>query len=265
MMPRVTIFSIDGLRPDALQRADTPTLDRLTAEGASTMTGRSVLPSVTLPCHTSIFRGVDVPRHGITDNVWHPLARPVPSVIDVAHAAGLRTGMFYNWGELRDLCDPSSLDVAYLHARSDVPEGDWVVAEAAARHAREGAFDLMFVYLGHTDQCGHDNGWMSEPYLKAIAHADRCVRHVLDACQAAGPHVAIVLSDHGGHERTHGTDSDEDMTVPWIANGEGVRKGWIIERQVRLFDTAPTVASLLGIELHGQWEGRAIDEIWDRG
>jgi hypothetical protein len=40
------------------------------------------MPSVTLPCHTSMFRGVTPERHGITTNTWTPQVRPVPSIID---------------------------------------------------------------------------------------------------------------------------------------------------------------------------------------
>src|SRR5579885_2793703 len=96
----VVLFSVDGMRPDGLQLADTPTVDALIADGAATMTAQAVMPSVTLPCHTSMLRGVDTPRHGITSNTFQPLARPVPSLIDAAHAADKRCGFFYNWGQL---------------------------------------------------------------------------------------------------------------------------------------------------------------------
>ena len=55
------------------------------------------MPSATLPCHTSMFRGVTPERHGITTNTWVPQVRPVPSLVDVLHRAGKRTAFFYNW------------------------------------------------------------------------------------------------------------------------------------------------------------------------
>ena len=61
-----TLFvMIDGLRPDALAKIDCPTLSGLRARGASTLSARSVMPSVTLPCHTSIFHAVPPTRHGV--------------------------------------------------------------------------------------------------------------------------------------------------------------------------------------------------------
>lgn len=254
-MTPVLLVSIDGVRPDALRKAEAPCIHQLAAEGAYTWTARSVVPSVTLPCHTSIFRGVDVPRHGITTNTFMPLARPVPSVLDLATAHGKRCGMFYNWGELRDVCAPGSLAVSYLHADCYSADGDRRVAELAVEHIERENLDLVFLYLGWTDECGHQYGWMSDEYLAAIADADRCVAQVRDAYP--GDVTTIVLSDHGGHERTHGTEMDEDMLVPWIAHGPGIRAK-ALTGTVRLFDSAPTVAGLLGFAPPREWEGRDI-------
>lgn len=257
----VVLISVDGMRPDGLLQADTPRLDRLMAEGAVTLQARSVMPSVTLPCHTSMLRGVDVPRHGITTNNFQPLARPVPSVLDIAHDSGKRTGFFYNWGELRDLCSPGSLDVSFYCQDALRPEGDWRVARAAAQHVREKPFDFLFVYLGYTDECGHEEGWMSAAYLEAIANADRCIAHVLDACEDGGRDtVVLALSDHGGHGRSHGTDSPEDMNIPWILSGAGIRAGHSLTTPVAIYDTCPTLAALLDLPYAREWEGAVVTE-----
>jgi len=256
----VVLISIDGMRPDGMIQANTPVIDRLMAEGAYTLTARSVMPSVTLPCHTAMLRGVDVPRHGITSNDFQPLARPVPSVIDVAHTAGKRSGFFYNWGQLRDLCAPGSLDVSYLYRDAYVPEGDWKVARAAATHLLEEDFDLLFVYLGYTDECGHKNGWMSAPYIDAISNADACVGHVLDACKQTGrARNILLLSDHGGHGRSHGTDCDEDMNIPWVMHGPAIKPGQL-NTTPYLYDACPTLAHLLGLTPAREWDGRIITE-----
>src|SRR5258708_27836933 len=128
-VPPVVLFSVDGLRPDAIALSETPTIYGLIERGSHTLSARSVMPCITLPCHTSMLRGVDVSRHGITSNVFAPLARPGPSLLDVAHDARLRTGFFYNWGELRDLCTPGSLDVSVFLNDALRPEGDRRVAE----------------------------------------------------------------------------------------------------------------------------------------
>jgi predicted AlkP superfamily pyrophosphatase or phosphodiesterase len=249
------LFSIDGMRPDGLLQAHAPNIHKLIDTGASTMRAQTVMPSVTLPCHSSMIRGVDVPRHGITGNTFQPIARPVPSVIDVASNHGLRCGFFYNWGPLRDLCDPESTAVSFYYRGHTIAEGDRIVADAAVRAIQSDKLDFVFVYLGYTDECGHENGWMTTPYLEAIANADKCVGQVLEA---AGETHALVLSDHGGHGRSHGTDMPEDMTIPWILAGPGVPGPTTIDSPVRIYDTAPTIAHILRLPLAREWDGQIV-------
>jgi predicted AlkP superfamily pyrophosphatase or phosphodiesterase len=258
MKPIVLLISVDGMRPDGLLQANTPTIDRLMATGTYTLKARTVMPSVTLPCHTSMLRGVDVPRHGITTNIFTPLARPVPSLFDAAHSAGLRTGSFYNWGELRDLAHPQSLTMDYMIQASHRPHGDRYVADAVSQHVGTEEFDFVFVYMGCTDTAGHDHGWMTDTYIDTISEADECIGQILESVQQAGREsIALVMADHGGHERSHGTEMDEDMTIPWILSGSGIPKAEL-NGQVRIFDTAPTLAALMGLTSPPEWDGTPV-------
>jgi len=260
---RVLLFSIDGCRPDALQLADAPTIHALAASGAVAWNARTVMPSCTLPCHTSMLRGVDTPRHGITSNDFHPLVRPVPSLFEHCKAHGLRTAFFLNWEQLRDLAGPGFVDVGCHIAEAIEPGSDEWIASQAIAHREFADADFTFVYLGHTDEVGHRHGWMSQPYLNAIAGADRCISQILDAWQAAGclEHTTIcVVSDHGGHERTHGTDHDDDILIPFILSGAGVERGVSLPDDIRVFDTCCTLAHILRLPQDRTWEGRIVQE-----
>lgn len=260
---RVLLCSIDGVRPDAIQASNTPAIDRLVKEGAFSWKARTVMPSSTLPCHTSMLRGVDTSRHGITTNTFQPLVRPVPSLIDVAKEQGKRTAAFYNWEQLRDLSAPGRLDVSVMYYDCKSAEGDQHVARMTVDYLAQIDFDLLFVYFGWPDECAHKHGWMSQPYLDAISNADACLGRVLAAIEQLGradETTSLVLSDHGGHGRTHGTDMDEDMTIPWILHGPGVRRGYAIESQVRIYDTCVTLAHILGLTPSSEWDGRVISE-----
>src|SRR5262249_6549137 len=103
-------------------------------------------------------------------------------------------------------------------------------------------------------------GWMSDPYLLAVENADACVGEVIAALPQPASTAVLVQSDHGGHDRSHGTDRDEDMLIPWILSGAGVRQGAELSETVRIFDTCPTLAHLLGIPSAPEWEGRVISE-----
>lgn len=260
---RVLLCSMDGVRPDAIQAAPTPTIDRLAREGAVSWTARTVMPSCTLPCHTSMLRGVDTPRHGITSNTFHPIVRPVPSLIEAAHDQGRCTGAFYNWEELRDLAAPGKLNVSVMNSDCKSAAGDQHIADLAVSYVNRLDLEMIFLYFGWPDECGHRNGWMSAPYLDAISNADACLGRVLDAIAQLGraeETTTLVVSDHGGHERTHGTDQDDDMLIPWVLHGPNVRSGHAIQEQVYIYDSCVTLAHILCLTPSPEWDGRVITE-----
>ncbi len=218
-----------------------------------------------------MLRGVDTGRHGITSNTFHPLVRPVPSLLEVAHRNGLSTGFCYNWEPLRDVADPGSLNLAFLYK---LPNYQCNKADSYLHSEPEQMqhlcallktmdLQVLFLYLGGTDAAGHAFGWMSDEYLDSITKADRCLGMVLDQMEELGrleqTHT-LVLSDHGGHEKTHGTGMDEDMTIPWILHGPGIRQGYELKEPVRIYDTCVTLAHLLDLPMSDQWEGRVIKE-----
>ncbi len=264
-MSPIVLVMIDGVRPDALALADCPNLNGLRRRGAWTLTASSVMPSMTLPCHMSIFHSVTPGRHGITTNEWQPMARPLPGLVDLARLAGRRCAFFYNWEQLRHLSQAGSLHFSYFrdNVYSDLSNGDQVIAGEAARYIASDRPDFVFVYLGTVDTVGHLHGWMSPEYLAQLQRVDGAIGTLL----AGLPQDSTVLlqSDHGGHERTHGTDAPEDMTIPWLAAGPGIRSGYQIESPVSLLDTAPTLARLLGLTPHHEWEGRCVEEIFEVG
>src|SRR5574338_615319 len=123
-MPPVVFIMLDGVRPDALTAADCPALHSLRERGSSTLRARSVMPCITLPCHTSIFHSVPPTRHGITSNVFTPMARPLPGLVEMARIAEKRVAFFYNWEELRDLARPGNIHYSYFRDSARDPDGD---------------------------------------------------------------------------------------------------------------------------------------------
>lgn len=258
----VIVFLIDGLRPDALPQVQTPHIDRLASQGAFSWKAQTVTPSVTLPCLTSLFQAVPPGRHGILDNEWTPREPRVPGIMEVAHQAGLSTGSFYDWEPIRNLTSFGILDAAFFHRAGDPDDGciPCTYTLAASRIVEE-EIALTFLYAGAVDTVGHRHGWMSAPYLRAVSKADREVGHVLGVLASAGmvaDTVVVVLGDHGGHGTKHGEHLAEDVTIPWIISGPGIRRGHEILRPVTIMDTAPTVAHLLGITAPTEWCGQVI-------
>ncbi|MBN1287901.1 MAG: alkaline phosphatase family protein [Anaerolineae bacterium] len=261
MKQKVILTILDGCRPDGIAQAATPHIDVLWQTGAYTWTAQSVMPTITLPAHMSMLRGVAPGKHGVTNNIFQPSASAFPSIIDVAHQAGLHTAMFYDWEELRDLSTPGSLNFSlFRDYRPGEPTGAGT-AEAAAAYLADEQPDLCILYLGATDEVGHQAGWMSPPYLQAIAEGDKAIGRVLTALDAADledAYTLIVTSDHGGDGHMHGGDVPAHMNIPWIINGAGVKRGYLIQAPVAIYDTAATIAYLLGVPQPEVWEGRPV-------
>ncbi len=254
----VVFLMLDGLRPDALSAVDAVNLNAFRQKGSHTLQGRSVDPSVTLPCHTSIFHSVPPARHGVMDNVWHNPVRPITGLVEQLHTHEKRTAMFHNWDVLRDVTRPENLYFNFFINTGYDLDGDDPIIAAFMTHYEQIQVDFAFVYFASIDVAGHHFGWMSEGYLKQVLVVDALVGRVLEFLP---DDVTIIIhSDHGGHERTHGTTADDDMVIPWMIDGPNIRQGHIITGDVSLLDTAPTIAHVLGVPPASQWEGRAVLE-----
>ena len=77
MENKVILILVDGMRPDALLNCENPYVTELLNNSAYTLKAQTVMPSVTLPCHMSLFHSVDPGRHGVTTNTFTPQVRPV--------------------------------------------------------------------------------------------------------------------------------------------------------------------------------------------
>ena len=135
-------------------------------------------------------------------------------------------------------------------------DSDQGLAELATNYLKSKDVNFAFVFLHQTDAADHRDGWMSEPYLKAIVNADRCIGTIMEVLSEET--ILMLTADHGGKGYTHGADSPEETTIPFIIKGPGIPKGYRINETVRITDIAPTIASFLGIEAPTGWIGKAM-------
>jgi phosphopentomutase len=116
--------------------------------------------------------------------------------------------------------------------------------------------DFVFLYMVETDQKGgHDHGWMTPEYLAIIHTAIRNVQRVMEA--AGDEYVVVVTADHGGHDRDHGGELKEDMTIPLFFFGDMFEAGKKMDG-IGLLDLAPTIADIMSVPAVSEWEGRSI-------
>ena len=259
----VVIISVDGLRPDAIEKFGATTIGRLARDGSHTFKATTINPSKTLPSHTSMLTGEGPEKHGITWNSnetdTHSTVA-IPTIFGVARAHGLRTAAFFSKGKFNHLEVPGTLDY------SQVPNGNgkWTAERTVGdveQYLRSNRPNLLFVHIAEPDNAGHLWGWMSGFYGRAVRKADGAVARVLaaaDRAYGAENYTLLVTADHGGHGRTHGSTRAEDVTIPWIAWGEGVSAGTTIGTAVRTMDTAGTALWLLGVEAPAGLSGVAV-------
>ena len=281
----VVHISVDGLRPDAvtLWLDDLPAYRRLRVQGSFTDNARTA-PSRgnTLPNHTSqltsrVVAGPD--GHGwgtnsdpdTTVTLHSNRGAYVPSVFDVANAAGLTTALF-----------TSKSKFAVFHRSYedaiDTYVYDYDTADLTERFVdslRSGTFEYAFLHLRDTDTAGHRFGWRLwswHPYARAVRKTDRRIGSILDAIDAdpdlRGKTAVIVTADHGGHRHAHGSRDRRDYTIPFYVWGPGIPAGSLYdlavhartdpgevqiaddadEQPIRNGDAANLALSLLGLD-----------------
>ncbi|MBR5772245.1 MAG: alkaline phosphatase family protein [Clostridia bacterium] len=256
-MDKVLLILVDGMRPDAIEKCAHPFAMKTTDEGRYYNAAGTVMPSVTLPCHMSLFHSVAPDRHGILTNTYVPQVRPVRGICEVLRAAGKKCAVFYNWEELKDLSRPDSL--AYSNYVSGhiygYREANRRVSENAKSYIDSDSPDFVFVYLGFSDEAGHNYGWMSEEYIEAVNQSFDCIEKLCE--NLPEDYLVIITADHGGHGRSHGSDLPEDMTIPIILSNPSLKPG--ICEGGSILDIAPTVCKVLGTEPDKDWEGKALE------
>ncbi|MEV7428395.1 alkaline phosphatase family protein [Nocardioides sp. NPDC092400] len=279
---RVLAVSVDGLNPAALNRlgrARTPVLHRLLAEGAATTAARTERElTLTLPNHTGMVTGRRVDRarggHGVTWNTHRPgttvqraAGHAVASVFSVVHAGGGESAVFTGKEKftLFERSWPQGVDALTYD------EDPLALVKAARRDLLHQDRALTFLHLATPDVAGHANGFMSQPYLDAVARTDRLLGKLLRAVEADEElrrELTVVLTaDHGGKGRDHfDATRYANYRVPFLVWGPGIepadlyalnadrrapgrtRTSYAGKQPVRNGDLANVVTGLLGLD-----------------
>ncbi len=269
----VVIISWDGGKPSVIRQlvkeGKLPTIKALIAEGSYSWTAQTIVPSSTLPSHTSMVTGVTMQKHGVT---WNDKFREeegfvkVPTIFEVAKRAGLKTAMVVSKSKLKQFAKPSTLD-AEEYVRGDALE----VAKVAVKVIEQVKPNLMLVHFADPDSAGHGYGWgnekegvpPSQEFLKSLQRCDKATGEIVNALKRNGhwqQALVIVTADHGGHNKTHGSSDPEDVNIPWIAVGGLATRNGELKRQIKTMDTAATALAALGIKVPNDWDGKPVWE-----
>ena len=238
----VLAISIDGLNPDALEQlgaAGTPNLHDLMSTGASTLNARTEHEkTITLPNHTGMVTGRRIEAatggHGVTWNddrrrpatVQAAAGRRIESVFTSIHDAGGSTALFASKTKftLWKRSWPLSIDTTRIRLDNTV------LTRSVRRDLVDHTRSFRFVHLSLPDAVGHDRGFMSKAYLRAVQRVDALVGEIVGAVRSdpvrAGSTAIILTSDHGGRGADH-SDATKlaNYRVAFMVAGPGVAAG----------------------------------------
>lgn len=242
----VLAISIDGLNPSALRRLGrkgTPHLHEFARAGASTLNARTEYEqTVTLPNHTGMVTGRRITAtkggHGVTWNDDRPTPATVQeaaghgleSVFSVISQSGGSTALFASKTKfsLWQRSWPQAIDrVTIIEDNADLV--DELVLDLSTTQR-----DFRFLHLSLPDVAGHDHGFMSRPYLRAVRRVDRLVGEVVHEVMSdprqAGDTSIVLTSDHGGMGAGHSAKRRRaNYRVPFMVRGPGIVRADLYE------------------------------------
>jgi predicted AlkP superfamily pyrophosphatase or phosphodiesterase len=215
--PLTILVSLDGFRPDYLDRGVTPTLSALAADGARGAL-RPSFPSLTYPNHYTLVTGKRPDHHGMVNNTLEAAEIPGVSFSMSNHAAvgdgrwwdqakpiwvsaeqqGVHAGVLFWPGSEAEIdgVRPSywkayDEDLTY-DARVDTLLS-WLDAKAPP-------LGFATLYFDRVDTEGHHYGPQSPEVNAATAEADAAIARLVAGLKARGLYETtniVVVADHG--------------------------------------------------------------------
>ncbi len=256
----VFIISFDGGKPSVMKQSKMPTFMKMMQEGAGTWEASTIFPSITLTSHTSMLTGVGPEKHQVLWNEWVPEKGmvTVPTIFSLAKKQDktISTAMFVGKQKFTHLFLPGSLNGFSMPSYSAR-----IVARHAADYILQEKPNLCFIHFADSDGAGHKYGWGTPEQIQSFADEDDALAVVRDAIKKAGiekSSIVILSADHGGHAKTHGSKSAEDMIIPWVVWGAGIKKNFTITAPVTTYDSAATALYALGIPIPGEFDGKPV-------
>ena len=279
----VIVIGVDGMSPNGIQKAATPTIDSILKVAAYSWKCEAVLPTSSSPNWASMIMGAGPDKHGVTSNAWQPHKQTLELECEGTKGNGKASGMWPTiFGELRSqkpeskiACFNDWLAFNRLFEKGVVNrQRDAILLQAASHHGYKGITrmasnyfkrkkpDFMFVHLDYVDHAGHHDGHGTQAYYDAVSVADEMIGKIVKAVKASGElehTIILITADHGGIGHGHGGNTPEEVNVPWILTGKGVVNGEL-QVPIKTYDTAATLVYLLGIKAPECWDGKVITQ-----
>lgn len=281
--PNILLITLDAVRPDRLGLYGypvntTPNLDRFGGE-ASVFTNAYSHCSWTHPSLASIMTGRHPKDHGVSH--WtHVLGDEQLMLAEVLQGEGYHTEAYvshdllngtYGYTQGFDYYDDEILDEGNPH---DVVSSPYLTEKILNRS--EGFTSPFFVWVHYFDphfkytqhpEFDYGSGW-HQRYLSELSFTDYRINMLLEGLESKGlleDTIIVIVADHGEEFQEHGdilhrgTLYEELIRIPLIVKVPGM-KAQVVDETVVTSDLAPTLLSLIGVDVPPEFLG----DIWER-
>ena len=238
---KVLLIGIDGCRADALELANTPTIDNHIANGIYSTDALNDDITISGPGWSAILCGVWSNKHLSVDNSfvgtdyinYPPLFKHIEDF-----DANLHTVSICNWNPINDYIIQNYADYK-LNVSSDAD-----VSSEAFNYLTTNDPDMMFLHFDDVDHAGHSYGFSPNvsQYITAIEGVDALLAPIMQSISqrpnyANEDWLVLITSDHGGVGTSHGGTSIEHQNVVVIASGNSIAQNIIRKDSSLIFDS----------------------------
>lgn len=248
----VYIIGIDGAGR-FIRDADTPSFDRIFADGAVDYTARAETITTSAQNWGAILTGVSYLKHGLTNTITGSVERTsateYPTIFTYARRAfpDAELASFVHWNNIN-----------YGLIENDIGVTEDNGSDEEVTEKIEAYFDagndptLFFVQLDDVDHVGHSLGSKAPEYFEQITLTDSYLGRIYDAIDRNGmmeDGLFIVVADHGHTvPGGHGGLTMRETNVTLAVKGKTVIKGATLDKLARNRDVAAIALYALGIE-----------------
>lgn len=266
----VVLIGIDGWGAYSVPKADIPNIKAQMDRGCFTLKHRSVLPSSSAINWSSMFMSLPTELHGYT--TWGSQKPEIPSRTENSHHISptiysiireqkpeAETGFFYEWDGMKYLVD--TLAISHVEGTPDFDNHQNLLFDHAVNYILAKKPMFMAVCCDQVDHTGHNIGHDTPAYYAQLTKVDKNIGRIIQALKDAGIYddtIILFTADHGGINKGHGGHTLQEMQIPFIIAGKGVRAGGEISDITMQYDTPATIAYILGLKTPDFWRGRPM-------
>jgi hypothetical protein len=286
---RVLHIGVDGYLQKCKNKARKFIFDEFESKGSYTYKARTAIQTMSGPGWSNILCGLDSEMSGIVNNDWEaPWVykqgndittlnnnEVLPCIMQQIKKFNpkLKTAYITDWewfNNFSELSIPGSIDYD-IYCNTDTLEDykrcDSENLSKAKEIIMKKDFDYMFYYIGQVDEQGHSTGFCGDEYIKTLTVMNNIVESIFNTLKDAGIWEETVIlwnTDHGANYDTHGHgyQNDDNLLVPWLIMGPGIKKGHEIEMNVKNLDSPATICKILGVPQNDLWKSRVVDEVF---